>query len=67
MLYAANRYEFKLTIERWISEERIVILNRYCESNVAYGVADGLARTWVEQLESKMPQSNYVFYLKIQP
>ncbi len=67
MLYAANRYEFKLTIERWISEERIVILNRYCESNVAYGVADGLARTWVEQLESKMPQSNYVFYLKISP
>jgi dTMP kinase len=67
MLYAANRYEFKPTIERWISEKRIVVLNRYCESNVAYGVADGLARAWVEQLETKMPQSNYVFYLKISP
>jgi dTMP kinase len=66
-LYAANRYEFKPIIERWISEKRIVIFNRYCESNVAYGMADGLARTWVEQLESKMPQSNYVFYLKISP
>jgi len=67
MLYAANRYEFKPTIEKWISEKRIVILNRYCESNIAYGVADGLSRMWVEQLESKMPQSNYVFYLKISP
>ncbi len=67
MLYAANRYEFKTTIDRWILEKRIVLLNRYCESNIAYGVADGLSREWMEQLESHMPQSDYVFYLKIAP
>jgi len=67
LLYAANRYEFKSVIDRWIAEKRIVLLNRYCESNIAYGVADGLSRVWVEQLESKMPQSDYVFYLKVDP
>lgn len=66
-LYSANRYEFKSIIEQWISERRIVVLNRYCESNIAYGVADGLPRAWLEQLESRMPQSDYVFYLRISP
>jgi dTMP kinase len=64
-LYSANRYEFKSIIERWISQGSIVVLNRYCESNIAYGVADGLPRAWLEQLESRMPQSDYVFYLRI--
>lgn len=64
-LYAANRYEFKPKIEDWISEERVIVLNRYCESNVAYGIADGLPRTWLEQLESQMPQADYIFYLRI--
>ncbi len=67
LLYSANRYEFKPSIDRWISEKKFVILNRYCESNIAYGVADGLPRLWLEQLESRMPQSDYVFYLRITP
>ena len=67
MLYAANRYELKPTIDRWISEEGFVVLNRYCESNIAYGVADGLPRLWLEQIESLMPQADYVFYLRITP
>jgi dTMP kinase len=67
LLYSANRYEFKSEIERWISEKNVVVLNRYCESNIAYGVADGLPRTWLEQLENRMPQSDYVFYLRISP
>jgi len=66
-LYAANRYEFKPRIDDWISEKRIIVLNRYCESNVAYGIADGLPRIWLEQLESRMPQADYIFYLRITP
>jgi len=67
MLYSANRYEFKSRIEHWISEKKFVVLNRYSESNIAYGIADGLPRSWLEQLESRMPGSDYVFYLKIDP
>jgi dTMP kinase len=67
LLYTANRYEFKSSIERWMSQRKLVVLNRYCESNIAYGVADGLPRLWLEQLESLMPQSDHVFYLKITP
>lgn len=67
MLYAANRYEFKPTIDDWVSREKFVVFNRYCESNIAYGIAHGLPRTWLEGLESRMPQSDYVVYLKINP
>jgi len=67
VLYSANRYELKPSIDRWISEKKIIILNRYCESNIAYGVADGLPLLWLEQLEGRMPKSDFVFYLKISP
>jgi dTMP kinase len=67
MLYSANRYEFKSSIQRWIADNRLVVLNRYCESNIVYGIADGLPRVWLEQLEGRMPQADYVFYLKISP
>jgi len=67
LLYAANRYELKERISGRIREGKIVILNRYCESNLAYGVADGLPLAWLEQIESLMPKSDLVFYLKISP
>ncbi len=67
ILYSANRYELKPSIDRWISEKALIVLNRYCDSNIAYGMADGLPRLWLEQLESLMPQADYVFYLKINP
>jgi dTMP kinase len=66
-LYSANRYEFKNSIGRWIAEKRVIVLNRYCESNIAYGVADGLPLAWLRELESRMPQADYVFYLRINP
>jgi dTMP kinase len=67
LLYSANRYELKPSIARWVSEKKVIVLNRYCESNIAYGVADGLPLPWLEQLEGRMPKSDYIFYLKISP
>lgn len=67
MLYAANRYEHKERIENWISESKLVVINRYTESNFAYGGANGLPLQWLTQLESRMPKSDYVFYLKLSP
>ncbi len=66
-LYAANKYEHKETIEKWIAEGKIVVINRYTESNLAYGAANGLSLEWLAQLESKMPRADYVFLLKLSP
>jgi dTMP kinase len=67
LLYAANRYEHKEQIEKWIGDGKIVVINRYCESNIAYGGAGGLPLDWLVQIESLMPKSDYVFYLKLSP
>lgn len=67
LLYAANRYEHKESIERWIAEGKIVVINRYSESNLAYGVANGISLDWLRQIESRMPRSDYVIYLRISP
>ncbi|MGI0090798.1 MAG: dTMP kinase, partial [Nitrososphaerales archaeon] len=67
LLYAANRYEHKQAIQRWITDGKVVVINRYCESNLAYGVANGLPFEWLVQIESRMPKSDYVFYLRISP
>jgi dTMP kinase len=67
MLYSANRYEHKDQIDAWLSKGKIVIINRYCESNIAYGVASGLSHEWLLSLESLMPKSDYVLLIKISP
>jgi dTMP kinase len=67
LLYAGNRYEHKEQIEKWIQEGKIVVINRYCESNLAYGGANGLPLRWLEEIESRMPRADYIFYLKLSP
>jgi dTMP kinase len=67
MLYSANRYEHLERLKSWLSLGRIVIANRYCDSNIAYGVASGLSMGWLRALESQMPQADYTMYLKVSP
>lgn len=64
MLYSINRLEHKQEIEEWLARGRIAVINRYCESNIAYGAASGVSIEWLRSLESKMPQADYVFYLR---
>jgi dTMP kinase len=67
LLYAANKYEHKERIEQWIREGKLVVINRYSESNLAYGAANGLPLEWLAQVESRLPRSDYVFYLRLAP
>ncbi|HZW57240.1 MAG TPA: dTMP kinase [Nitrososphaerales archaeon] len=67
LLYAANRYEKKEDIEKALAEGRVVVVNRYCESNLAYGVANGLPLEWLREIESRMPQADFVFLLRASP
>jgi dTMP kinase len=66
VLYAANRYEHKKEIEKFL-ESKIVVVNRYCDSNIAYGAAAGLPIDWLRGLEARMPQADYTFLLKVDP
>lgn len=67
MLYSLNRLEHKREIEGWLNEEKVIVINRYCESNLAYGGASGLPIEWLRSLESQMPQASYVYYLRATP
>ncbi|MDG6996193.1 MAG: dTMP kinase [Nitrososphaerota archaeon] len=67
LLYAANRYEHKEKLQKWIEEGKVVVINRYSESNYAYGAANGLPLDWLVQIESRMPRADYIISLKISP
>jgi dTMP kinase len=69
ILYAANRYEHKERIERLLNsaEKRILVVNRYCDSNVAYGAANGLSLQWLKEIESQMPKADLIFLLRATP
>jgi dTMP kinase len=67
MLFSLNRLEHKNEIEAWLNEGKIVVVNRYCDSNLAYGAASGLSIEWLRSLESEMPQASYVYYLRASP
>jgi dTMP kinase len=63
LLFAANRWEKASLIRRMESEGKVVIVNRYTESNIAYGVANGLPVDWLVGLEAGMPKTNLVVVL----
>jgi len=63
MLFAANRWEKKRTIENLLRRSEAVIVNRYTESNLAYGVANGLPLEWLIGLEIGLPKTDMVLIL----
>ena len=63
LLFAANRWEKASLIKRMEGEGRVVIVNRYTESNIAYGVANGLPIDWLVGLEDGIPKANLVVVL----
>lgn len=65
LLMSANRWEMKEELEG--SDVDFLILNRYIHSNIAYGVASGLDRGWLESLDQGLPEPNLVILLDISP
>jgi len=65
LLMSANRWEMKEKIES--RNVDLLILNRYIHSNIAYGIASGLDRNWLESLDSGLPQPDLVVLLDISP
>lgn len=67
MLFAANRWEKKDELESILSRTDVIIVNRYSESNFAYGVANGLKLEWLVNLEAGLPKTDEVIVLDAAP
>lgn len=67
LLYIANRYEFRPTVEAWLAEGAVVICDRYLASSVAYGEAQGLDPAWVLEVQRGLPQPGLTIVLDIAP
>ena len=67
MLLAANRWENKRKIESMLAEKQVVVVDRYSESNLAYGVANGLRLGWLQSLEAGLPKTDLVLVLDASP
>jgi dTMP kinase len=64
-LMAENRRERLKDIRQAMSEEQILVMDRYVESNMAYGLANGLDRKWLARLDKGMPKSDAVILLEM--
>ena len=63
LLFAANRWEKAPMIKELLDQGKIVTVNRYTESNLAYGVANRLPLDWLIGLEAGIPKTNLVVVL----
>jgi dTMP kinase len=67
MLFAANRWEKHEELRSLLDEGNTVIVNRYTESNLVYGKANGLSLKWLANLENGLPKSDLVIVLDAPP
>ena len=67
MLLSANRWEKKKEIESTIERGTIIIMNRYYQSNLVYGVSHGLKLRWLLNLDRGLPKEDVVIVLEVNP
>jgi dTMP kinase len=67
MLLSANRWEKKGEIEKIVSKGTIVIMNRYYQSNLVYGISKGLKLDWLLSLDKGLPKADLVIVIDIRP
>lgn len=67
LLFSANRWEKKKEIESMVENGTIVIMNRYWQSNLAYGSANGIDEGWLLRLDKGLPKEDLVLVLLVNP
>ena len=67
LLYVANRYEHRDEILRWLSEDGVVVCDRYMASSIAYGEAQGLDARWLADIQRFLPAADLTILLDIAP
>ena len=67
ILLSANRWEKKGEIEKMVSKGTTVIMNRYYQSNLVYGISKGLKLDWLLSLDNGLPKADLVIVIDIRP
>jgi dTMP kinase len=67
MLLSVNRWEKKNEIERMIKKDTIIIMNRYYQSNIVYGVSHDLCLEWLLNLDKGLPKEDLAIVLEVNP
>ena len=67
MLLSVNRWEKKEEIEQLLQSETIIIMDRYYQSNIVYGLSNGLDLNWLINLDKGLPKEDIVIILEIDP
>jgi dTMP kinase len=67
LLYVANRLEYKPRLDLWLGSGAVVVCDRYRASSVAYGEAQGLDPTWLEDIQRFLPAPEMTVLLDIAP
>ena len=64
-LLAANRWERANDVIKAHEKNSVVIMNRYRESNLVYGITNGLKLDWLDKLDEGLPKSDLVIVLDV--
>jgi len=64
-LLAANRWERLRDIQRAQEKNSVLIMNRYYQSNVVYGLVNKMSRPWLENLDRGLPRADLVILLDV--
>lgn len=67
MLFAANRWERDAQVQKLLEQHALVLVDRYCASNLVYGMAQGFDAAWLANLEAGLLQPDLTFFLDIPP
>lgn len=67
LLFSANRWEKKKEIESMVESGTIVVMNRYWQSNLAYGAANGMDTSWLLRLDNGLPKEDLVIIILVDP
>ena len=64
-LLAANRWEKLNQILQAQLKNSVLIMNRYYQSNLVYGLANGMKQKWLENLDIGLPKADLVILLDV--
>jgi dTMP kinase len=67
LLFSANRWEKKKEIESMVENGTIVVMNRYWQSNLIYGAANGMDADWLLRLDKGLPKEDLVVVILVNP
>ena len=64
-LLAANRWEKLQELKSADEHNSVLVINRYYQSNLVYGVVNGMPLSWLEGLDTGLPKADLVIVLDI--